>query len=522
VWREHLRPLLPVKAAARLRGGCKALKAMVTEWPMHLRLIKAESFEAALTCFPATESLAIVAREPPAPAEESRLIEWVRGHGGTLRRVLAAGDGATRLLSSHVRAGALPKLANISLSLQNPIHREILSGGMLGLLKQVHVTIKPGHEAQIAALEHLRHLPRLQTIRLEGQLAQETAFPPFIPPSLKSLILTIGPPVHLQSVLQGLPSILQASGASLDELQVYGRGEPFAECGAALARVLHLCSSTLKGLTLWSSWGRVLGIASIPSLLPGLLSCRATLEVLQCPWAVFSALPATCPAFPRLAMLCFYGEPNEDIDLASPAWEVMANGRLPALATLRIGTGRKFLFPGHEAGGTAEGAGRLVRASEAVAGTLRRLDLSGHGHGLGGEDLPPGACYELGAAIGKLRRLRSLDLELFSDGRAYHAVGRGMAASGGCPELVGLHLKGLSSHIDWLTCEPSLIVPSVRRLWIDGRCTGEEALLWCCGLVQAGYKYRLSNCLVDPDSGPFPWSLRACMRAIVCGGGMST
>jgi hypothetical protein len=98
--------------------------------------------------------------------------------------------------------------------------------------------------------------------------------------------------------------------------------------------------------------------------------------------------------------------------------------------------------------------------------------------------------YELGAAIGKLRRLRYLELHRVLDCRAHHAVGRGVAASGGCPELVEVCLAtDIATNIGWLTHQPSLIVPSVRDLHIGAYCTMDEALLLCCGLVQAGYRY---------------------------------
>jgi hypothetical protein len=36
VWHEHIRPMLSVSEAARLRGSCKALKAMVMGWPWRM------------------------------------------------------------------------------------------------------------------------------------------------------------------------------------------------------------------------------------------------------------------------------------------------------------------------------------------------------------------------------------------------------------------------------------------------------------------------------------------------------
>jgi hypothetical protein len=46
---------------------------------------------------------------------------------------------------------------------------------------------------------------------------------------------------------------------------------------------------------------------------------------------------------------------------------------------------------------------------------------------------------------------------------------------------------GLKKNLDLLTNESSLILPSVRRLVTGGRCTEEEALLLCCGLVEVGF-----------------------------------
>jgi hypothetical protein len=521
VWREHLRPVLPVKEVVRLRRVCKALKAMVTEWPMNLKHAWPSRLEPALRCFPATVSLTIVELEPLAPAEESRMVELLRGHGGTLKDVNAQGGGAERLLLSAVRAGALPKLTFFYFPLANPIHREILAGGTLGCLEQVTLSIKQAEH--FAALEHLRRLPHLHTIYLKCNGVQETTLPPFIPPTLKSLLLEVQPYANLESLLRQLPHVLRASGASLEEIGVDTYDETAVEFGAALAQVLRACSPTLKRLKLLCRWRYILSTACVAGLLPGLTSCCDTLEVLSCPWAVFSALPATCPTFPRLTKLHVPAGRDEEVDLASPGWEVMANGRLPALASIVIGNVGKFRSSCHEPGGASEGAGRLARAFEAVAGTLNRLILSGQIiPGGRGDDLPAGACYELGAAIGKLRRLRYLKLDLFTDGRAYYAVGRGLAASEGSPKLATLKLLQLQINLDWVTYEPSLIVPSVRDLVIHGRCTEEEALLLCCGLVQAGYRSRICNDLHSSDDRPsrFPSSVSACMRAIEGAGGI--
>jgi hypothetical protein len=220
--------------------------------------------------------------------------------------------------------------------------------------------------------------------------------------------------------------------------------------------------------------------------------------VMECPWRAFNALPATCPSFTRLTELRLFGW---DVEEAARAWGLLAEGRLPALTTLSIST-----RPLEPLLGDGEQPGRLHQVFEAVAGTLRRLILS---VGLG-SDLPDEACQDLGAAIGKLRRLKHLELvHLFADSRAYHALGRGLAASGGCPELFSVRIRGIRTSADWLSFEPSLIVPSVRDLQLYE----DESLLFCCGLVQLGYKYRVS---VSSDTD---LPTLACMAAMLkrCG-----
>jgi hypothetical protein len=498
VWQEHLRPMLSVGEAAGLRRVCKALRALVRDWPMRLGDLDKKKLEAALTCFPATESFEGSLGEPLEAAEESRLVEVLGG--GTLKRIKVEGVGGERLLSSAVRAGALPNLTYFHFSLKHPTHREILSGGMLPLLEEVDVRVwgEGDLEGQVAALEPLSRLKHLRRLTVTCHEAGEAAFPPFIPPSLETLSLDIGRMEIFESLLPALPSTLKDSGASLQEFSLTISDELSAECGAVLAQVLRRCSSTLKTVALHDHQPEgVLGTACIPGFVVGLMSCCDTLEVLHCPWAVFSAFPATCPTFRRLAALHVQGGDidSEDIDLASPAWDIMANGRLPALASLTIETLRAFSLGERVEG---EGGGRLARAFEAVAGTLRRLTLL-RDFGVLKARLPAGTSYELGAAIGKLRRLSFLHLQ-FKHGRDYHAVGRGMAASGGCPELFEVKLSGLQRTLHWLTFEPSLIVPSVRSLHLFCRCgTEEEALLLCCGLVQVGYKHRLTVDLYDRD-----------------------
>jgi hypothetical protein len=524
---------------------CTALKVLVMGWPMRL-LEDLEEVEEVFACFPCTESFSVTFEEPLAPAEECRMVELLRGHGGTLKRVRSWGKGAKQLLSSAVQAGALPNLTQFDFFLEDPTHREILSGGMLPLLESMEVEMKTGDEEHMAALEPVATMEHMQRLTLRCGSLQEAAFSPFIPPSLKDIKVVDANVATVKSLLRELPSMLQASGARLEAFELDCRGEGIdAEFGAALAPVLRACSPTLKTLKLGDP---VVGPVWNGGVAAGLTSCCDTLEVLHCHWSVFSALPSVGPSFTRLNELDIVddpdGEDDEEADYTAKAWDILANGRLPALAKLSISPiGHSFPAACLE----GEGAeGRLARALEAVAGTLKGLSLGGPmGHGLPagawyevgaaldklrclehldltlGDDLPAGVCYELGAAIGKLRRLRYLSLDLSEDGRDYHALGQGLAASGERPSLFFFGVHGVKRNIDWVTYEPSLIVPSVRSIEFGGnRGTEEEALLLCCGLVQMGYKHRLR---IDQGLSQNHWppSAGAGMRAILCGGGIT-
>jgi hypothetical protein len=199
------------------------------------------------------------------------------------------------------------------------------------------------------------------------------------------------------------------------------------------------------------------------------------------------------------------------IDLTSPVWDLMASGRMPDLAELCLHC--KQLSWGH-CGKGAQGGYRLARALEGVAGTLKRLTLESD---ILHEDVPVAARHDLGVAIGKMRRLTYLSLCLFADGRAYQAVGRGLAASGGCPPLSELHLDRVQRNIDGIVYETNLIVPSVRRLHIQAfvSASEEDALLLCCGLVQVGYRHGFTHNMHSE-------TYYSCLAAILKAGGIHT
>jgi hypothetical protein len=162
-------------------------------------------------------------------------------------------------------------------------------------------------------------------------------------------------------------------------------------------------------------------------------------------------------------------------------WELMASGGLPALAKLKV-----TLFEPEE--GDEEVRSRVAPALEAVAGTLTQLRFEWLS-----QQLDVG--YELGVAVGKLRRLKDLTLDLSCDGRVYHAFAQGMAAGGGDRPLPSLWrvwvVEPVRANADLLA---SLLLPSVRVLvtplfFHDDPAADRAALLTACALRREGYKH---------------------------------
>jgi hypothetical protein len=132
VWREHLGPWLSAKEAARLSMACKAFEESMREWPVNLGRVKARDLEAALTCFPAAQSLQLVLKQEISDADEWSALEVLRERGRTLTHVDAEGKPAGDLLASAVGLNALPNLTHFSFNFHvHGRHLYTLLGGAL-------------------------------------------------------------------------------------------------------------------------------------------------------------------------------------------------------------------------------------------------------------------------------------------------------------------------------------------------------------------------------------------------------
>jgi hypothetical protein len=201
-------------------------------------------------------------------------------------------------------------------------------------------------------------------------------------------------------------------------------------------------------------------------VLAGVSACRE-LQVLVIPDIILEPLFPSGTALSRLTHLeisdCERKQPPDAGEVG--LWELVASGGLPALAKLKVTLNGRW--------GGEEVWSRVAPALEAMAGTLTHLHLEmscllecRRGKSERG--------YELGVAVGKLRRLKDLALGLSQDGRTYHAFAQGLATSGGgAPSPPAVAIGGLQNRCQ---CRPA----------------GEPAPPECAGLRFAPLDQRTS------------------------------
>jgi hypothetical protein len=395
-------------------------------------------------------------------------------------------------------------------------------------------------EPQLAALGLVRQLPALTKLEVQvhGDCQDDPVqWPPFIPPALKTLSLEMRQgeaPTHESLLLQALPGMLEASGARLERLEIHLPSEPQAigDGLVHLAQALRCCSPTLQDFLflLVSKYRGGLNVeeeadedkqarmerlrVQWTGVLAAVSACRE-LQVLVLPLIEVEPLFPPGTAFARLTHLDiddYKREHPPDAGMVG-VWEVMASGGLPALAQLSVSLeGRRV--------GLEEMRGRVVPALEAVAGTLTHLNLRLINPEDGEEQNDEVAVevgYELGVVLGKLRRLKDLALDLFADGRVYHAMVQGMAASGGdrpLPLLWRIVLTfGVDENPDLLA---SLLLPSVR-VFSSWHCDAEAAVVTACALRQAGYTHIWKMAFDNPISEERHRDIRRSLLSIAFG-----
>jgi hypothetical protein len=513
VWEDYLLPFLMRKDAARLGSTCKALRDVVREHVMNIGIVHITKLQAALTTFPRARTAVPYCYhlwdwEPP---QSRALVEWLclGGRGRSITkfdRMTSQGAVIRDFIHAALRGGAFPSLKCSYVNLADGTHRASLIGGLLRAMHELRLRIADTDdwELQFAALGLVRQLPALVKLAFEpctqGDVDRPLQWPRFIPPSLKALCIDVQDcdiPTG-RSLLRALPGVLGASGARLDRLEVkiHTSLKYLGNGLIHVAQALRCCSSTLKVFLTWTDDNLILIDQDAEDraeqverlrvqwadVLAGLSTCRE-LQYLLLPYVEVEPLFPPNTTFGRLTNLEISPHQREQPPDAGAMglWELMASGGLPALIKLKV---------------TLEGACRerevrtwVAPAFEAVAGTLTHLRLekwSDEGYWPSDE---VDVAYELGVAVGKLRRLQNLTLDMSEDGRAYHAFSQGLTASGGdCPVpylwRVGV-TREIEAHAHMLA---SLLRPSVR-VFGSSYLGSQEPLLTACALRQAGYRH---------------------------------
>jgi hypothetical protein len=523
VWGEYLLPLLTCKDTARLGSTCKALRGVVREHFTDVGTMGLQQLQAMLTTFPRARRMTRPeSMEEWTSGETEALVEWLR-EGGRGRHIEAlrvermyppAGDFVHKAL----QGGALPSLKRVDASLEYERHRASLTGGIMGAMHELRLIVNcreilSNLKRQLAALGLVRELPALT--KLEVCVYGETdhqhhpkPWPPFIPPSLRALRINMeecGNSPTVELLLPALPDMIGASGARLDRLEIAIPSiiEYVGDGLVHVAQALRCCSPTLTGFRIATTSRGTLVVdqdeyededayaaqmerlrVQWTDVLAGVSACRE-LQVLVLPPIEVEPLFPPGTAFGRLTHLeiCDTGRKHlPDVGEMGP-WEMMASGGLPAVAKLSVRLEGRW-------GSVKEVRSRVAPAFEAVAGTLTHLCLDRDCFNGVWMDDEEDMGYELGVAVGKLRRLKDLTLCLSQDGQFYQTLAQGLAASGGdhpLPLLWRLDLlRAISHDIDLLT---SLLLPSVR-VFISSHINSRAALVMACALRQAGYKHN--------------------------------
>jgi hypothetical protein len=502
VWEDHLLPRLTSKDAMGLGRTCKALRVVVREHFRDIGLIGLQELRAALTMFLRARSVRLYLgrtsrKEGAQGTRGEALVQWLRegGCGAGLTTIDVTGDHDDKdvihgIVHAALRAGALPSLKTVAANLKHEAHRAMLTGGLLGGMHELTLMVALSHESapQLAGLGLVRQLPALSRLELRVCLGDDlddpVEWPPFIPPSLKALLIDTDIDLLCDCLLRALPGMITASGATLErlELPLSSMYEDVGDGLVHVAQAVRCCWATLKDLRIPTGSG-TLGFedpegdhdtellerlnVQWAEVLAGVSACRE-LQVLKLPSIEVEPLFPPGTAFPRLTHLEISDHAREHPpgDAGGVGlWELMASGGLPALAKLKVKAEGWV-------GRSAEVRTRVAPAFEAVAGTLTHLHLdylciggrlseSDAGYDWGLE-------YEWGGAVGKLRRLRSLTLRVGDDGRAYHAFARGLAASGGHRPLPLLWGSGWAPFWRtmptwWQACSSPLCGSSARR-----------------------------------------------------------
>jgi hypothetical protein len=473
VWLDHLLPLLELGEVVILRVTCKALRAIVADMRADLGPRPLKHLKAMLTCFPKADTVDLYIDEqddPMTPEEQDSLMAWLKERGNSLTDVHV--PMALPFSRRVWRAGVFKTVKSVYLTLAVEEDRDLIIDGVVSGVESIQVF--PSCEApqvERAALGYLRTFSALKEIEcyiIGTETLDIPGLPPFIPPSLRKLKLDCEVCSQPVMLLGCLPPMIESSGAKLRCLQLTLKNLDDEDTACGVRSLLQACASTLTEVTLHVESP----FESAPEVAGGLASCTH-LERLTAPISIFAVMPAGSGITFRLVHLELSSSLSEGRALSSlELWGLMSRGGFPSLTSLDMGSQ------------DWNGGPAMVAAFKGVAGTLKTLKLTCDKE----IDMGKSMLRQLGEAIGKLRRLETLHLEVGVQGVEFHQIAQGMAV-GACPALRSLTFS-LRRGGTWLASEPSIILPSVQRLrvYLFADHDGVEAHALACALKIVGYR----------------------------------
>jgi hypothetical protein len=416
VWLDHLLPSLELSEAVTLRATCSAMRAIVADMRADLGYQGVKHLKAVLTCFPKADTVEL-REEVSSEEEQDSVIEWLKERGHSLTRVQR--DFYVKPFHRRAwRAGVFDSIKNVDLQFDKKDDRDLIIDGVVSGVETIFFQLSDeSPETDRATVGYLRTFTVLKDITCI-MVSEDISLPPFIPPSLEALALTCDSITADGAVpLPGrVAAMITSSGAKLRRLEL--TLSKLADEGTArgVRSLLQACASTLKEVELIvdSSLTRPVEV------LEGLASCQH-LERLKAPLSTFAVAPPGNRVTFHIANLCLRRCPSNDRPLSSLAlWGLMARGAFPILSSLRLDFG-KWSWG-------ADLGPAIVAAFGGVAGTLKELTLlETDPSGPADPAEADGVLQQVGEAIGKLRRLEILHLEVGGRGLRYHDVAQGVA-----------------------------------------------------------------------------------------------
>jgi hypothetical protein len=501
LWLSHLLPSLQLREAVSLRTTCKALRAIVAEMPADLGIRPLESLQRMLTCFPKAWRVELRGGDTMTQEEQDSLLAWLKGRENFLTHVgfedshLGFEDSPLDPFHRRAwRAGVFKRVKGVTLWLDGEDDKDLIIEGFVSGVESLGVhALGTAPQVERLVMGYIRTFRALTKLECSLEDLGDIS----LPPSLEVLELTLHPS-RQPVLLGGLAPMIESSGAKLRRLKLTVDELTDQDAARGVGSLFRACAPTLREASLLVHNP----FESAKAVAEGLAACPQ-LERVSAPMSTFRVMPLDGSVIFHVSHLVLDECDRVFDDEATPdfaLWRVMARGGFPSLSSLSLEGGRYKL--------DGECGPAMAAAFEGVADTLKKLVFY---QDLYYDQVPEyvdpvradATLVRIGEALGKLRRLETLDLNIGRTGLACYRLAQGMG-EGACPAL-----RSLTCYVDqgaaWLAARPSVILPSVQDLCVelsgdDDDAEHAEMLAMACALTSLGYRGSLVlRCAYGPE-----------------------